>query len=308
MVQAQALQEQTGGWISALYLHLLRYSKYEKSFCPEGVNALLENEVFVPLSARAKELLLATCRVECFSKMQADFLCGTDTADVLTELRERNSFVHYDALTERYSTHAIFQAFMCGRLRELSSERQKTILRKNADWFYSSGDFISACEFCHATRDFDRALTILESSLSQPVVTEKAHFFMQLFKDCPPEVLKKHLDAAFKHALAALSVGDMRSFAERLAWIGKQCKDRAKNLGPDHPDVREWRGELEVLLALAAYNDIAAMSVHHRKANELLGRPTRLFGQAPWTLGSPSVLFMFHRESGKLKKRTASDA
>lgn len=285
MVQAQSLLEQTGGWISALYLHLLRYSKYEKNFRPEGVNGLLENEVFEPLSMSAREVLLATCRVEGFTKAQADFLCGVDTANALAELREKNSFLHYDTLAERYSTHAIFQSFMCGRLQMLPLERQKALLRKNADWFYAAGDYMTACEFFHAAGDFDRALTILEDSLIQPVVTEKAHFFMQLFKDCPPSVLEKHLGAAFKHALAALSVGDTRVFAERLAWIAAQCGARAENLGQNNPEVRQWRGELEVLLALADYNDIAAMSEHHRKATNCLAGPRGCLGKPPGRWG-----------------------
>lgn len=63
------------------------------------------------------------------------------------------------------------------------------------------------------------------------------------------------------------------------------------------------RGELEMLLALAEYNDIAAMSVRHRRAWELLGRPTGLYPpESTWSMGCPSVLFMFHRESGKLRE------
>jgi LuxR family maltose regulon positive regulatory protein len=56
-----------------------------------------------------------------------------------------------------------------------------------------------------------------------------------------------------------------------------------------------------MLLALTKYNDIAAMSAHHIRGHELLGRPTGLYPpKSTWTMGCPSVLFMFHRESGRL--------
>jgi LuxR family maltose regulon positive regulatory protein len=54
-------------------------------------------------------------------------------------------------------------------------------------------------------------------------------------------------------------------------------------------------------MSLTKYNDIYAMSLHHRKAWELLGRPTGMYPpDSTWTMGCPSVLMMFHRKSGEL--------
>ena len=61
------------------------------------------------------------------------------------------------------------------------------------------------------------------------------------------------------------------------------------------------RGEMELLLSFLEYNRIDAMSARHRRALELLGGPARLISvRSTWTFGSPSVLYMFWRESGKL--------
>ena len=45
------------------------------------------------------------------------------------------------------------------------------------------------------------------------------------------------------------------------------------------------------------------MSVHHRRALMLLGGPAHLINpKSTWTFGSPSVLYLFWRESGKLEE------
>ena len=154
-------------------------------------------------------------------------------------------------------------------------------------------------EHYHAARDFERALSVMERDMARHLVTESAAFFARLFQDCPEEVLSRHPKAAFKHALAALSASDFPAFADRCRWLARYCAA----LDEAHPATPVLRGELEMLLALAEYNDIAAMSVRHRRAWELLGRPTGLYPpESTWSMGCPSVLFMFHRESGNIRE------
>lgn len=63
------------------------------------------------------------------------------------------------------------------------------------------------------------------------------------------------------------------------------------------------RGEMELLLSFLEYNRIEDMSTRHRRALELLGGPARLISvKSTWTFGSPSVLYMFWRESGRLEE------
>ena len=139
----------------------------------------------------------------------------------------------------------------------------------------------------------------MERDMARHLVTESAAFFARLFQDCPEEVLSRHPKAAFKHALAALSASDFPAFADRCRWLARYCAA----LDEAHPATPVLRGELEMLLALAEYNDIAAMSVRHRRAWELLGRPTGLYPpESTWSMGCPSVLFMFHRESGNIRE------
>ena len=317
--EAAALRRITGGWISALYLYLLRYSKDSERArsgssqlagspkLPGSIGELLDEGIFSLLPQASKDLLLVLSPLERFTAEQAAFLSdGADVSAALLDLRRKNSFIAYDEERETYALHSLFRQYLRERFENLPKDRRNAAHCRMADWFTLQKDASSAIEACCAAGEYERALRILESDMSRNMVTERSRFFVEMFKACPEEVLERHMGAAFKYAIAAFAAGDRQSFGAQLARIGRQCAARATEKGEDDPEVRAWRGELEFLLSLAAYNDIRAMSARHRQANALLQRPTRLFGpESPWTLGCPSVLFMFHRTPGRLDEELA---
>lgn len=297
---ARSLHAATGGWISALYLYLLRYGKDGVFKRPENpaeptIAALVKNEVYMPLSAELKELLFRLAPLDRVTAEQADFLYGSDTSGLLSELVRKNSFVFFDPDSGMYTPHAMFKECLTTQFKRLPEARRRAILSRCGDWFARTGETVAGVRaYCDAG-EFERALITLESDMGRNFVTERAGFYTEMFKSCPEAILESHIGAAFKYAIAAFSAADYEAFGAQVAWLAKRCAA----LPPGEGDA--WRGELEFLYSLAAFNDIEAMSVHHRNANALLGRPTGLFGaSSPWTLGSPSVLFMFHRETGQL--------
>ncbi len=295
--EARRLYSETGGWFGALYLYLLRCIKEGELVRSESVDALVGKELYEPLSEPLKQLLFDLAPLERFTREQADHLHGRDTRELLTELRRKNSFVAYDPTDGIYTPHAIFRQFLAERFARLPDERREAVHRACGEWFLWQGDKGRAIDAFYAAGDFESALSVLESDLSQNWVTEKAGFFVELFRACPESILDRHLPAAFKYALAAFSAADFQTFGRQCAYLAKKCA----GLPQGDKTADAWRGELEFLRSLAAFNDIEAMSAHHRRAFALLRGTTRLFGpESHWALGSPSVLFMFYRESGKL--------
>lgn len=324
--QIRALHGATGGWVSGVYLHCRHYAQhgafslpafarsftlpspqssslsspqYSENELPPDMAALLEEQLYRPLSPDVRDMLFALCPLEQFTLPQADFCCGTDTRAALEALVRQNSFVRRREGSGVYTVHAIFRSLLLRLFRALPREQRQAVHRRCGDWFAAEDEFIPAMEHYHAARDFERALSVMERDMARHLVTESAAFFARLFQDCPEEVLSRHPRAAFKHALAALSASDFPAFADRCRWLARYCAA----LDEAHPATPVLRGELEMLLALAEYNDIAAMSVRHRRAWELLGRPTGLYPpESTWSMGCPSVLFMFHRESGNIRE------
>ncbi|MDR0620660.1 MAG: LuxR C-terminal-related transcriptional regulator [Deltaproteobacteria bacterium] len=290
------------GWISALYLNLLWYKKNGTfTSIPEDISQRMRELVWNPLSPEAKELLYTLAPLERFTIAQANRLYGNGAAHLLGELTGKNSFIAFDPERNLYSPHAVFREILrqiFNETPELSDSRRRDIYRACGDELRSVGEMAAAMEAWYKAGDFELALTVLESDLSRNLVTERAAFYVKMFKECPEAVLERHLGAAFKYAIAAFSAGDFQAFENQLKWLGSRLSVLGKTEDVDH-----WLGELNVLLALTKFNDIKAMSVHHHRALALLKTPTMIYGtDSPWTLGSPSVLFMFHRESGKLRE------
>ena len=303
--EAHVLHTSTEGWISALYLSLLLYKKNGNtlSFTSDiaaRMKETIQKTVYAPLSAEAKDLLFALTPLERFTGEQASRLYGKGAAALLEELTSKNTFVAYDQKSRIYSFHDIFRQFLMQLFENkniLTDKRRRDIYRACGEVLMDAGELASAMDAWHKAGDFERALAVLESDMSRNLVSERASLYTAIFKDCPEEILERHIYASFKYVLAAFCAEDFQVFSAQLALLAQRCIALPPGKSRDH-----WRGELEVLLSLSKYNDIEAMSAHHRKALALLKGPTSLYGQdSPWALGSPSVLFMFYRESGNLE-------
>ncbi|MDR2945661.1 MAG: LuxR C-terminal-related transcriptional regulator [Candidatus Adiutrix sp.] len=299
---ARNLHKNTEGWISALYLSLLLYKEEGAAASTADIvtrmKETVRKTVYAPLSAEAKALLFALAPLERFTVSRAGRLYGSNPAALLEELTNKNAFVAFDPKSGAYSLHAIFRQFLMELFLDdafVPQARRREIYRACGDALMDAHDIAPAMEAWYRAGDFEHALTVIEQDMSRNLVVERASFYIAMFRDCPEEILAKHLGAAFKYALALFIAGDFPAFGAQMGWLAQRCAA----LPPGEGD--RWRGELHVLMALAAFNDIKAMSAHHQKALKLLGGPTRLYGtDSYWTLGCPSVLFMFYRESGAL--------
>lgn len=302
LAAARELHAITEGWISVLNLSVLWHKKHgDLSAFPKNVAELIQATIYAPLSTEARNALFSLAPLERFTAEQAAWLHGMGVTELLEELTSKNAFLTFDHKSRLYSIHPLFRKFLLARFQDdsaLTDERKRAIYRNCGEMLLSAGEFASAMDAWHKAGAFERALTVLESDMSRNLVTERAELYVALFRDCPEEILERHIGAVYKYALAAFSAGKYPAVEAQLKRIAKHCATLPPGTEGDH-----WRGELHVLLALTKFNDIEAMSVHHRMAFSLLNDTTSLYcADSPWTLGSPSVLFMFYRESGKLQE------
>ena len=120
---------------------------------------------------------------------------------------------------------------------------------------------------------------------------------LDLLENAPPELKRRYPRALIPLAFALFFLGEN----EKLLSMQAEIADCISESQLPQTDKDALRGEMELLLSFLEYNRIDAMSARHRRALELLGGPARLISvRSTWTFGSPSVLYMFWRESGKL--------
>ena len=298
--EADRLYSVTEGWISALYLFMLELIA-EGSFTPaKNIYGILEKAVYMPLSEEIKEFILSLCIFDSFTYEQAHHMWGREKTDeYLSEIIEKNAFITYESTSKSYHMHSIFTGFLREVLERKPTESRHELYQKAAHWRLKTNDYFDAINYFYKSGDFDSILATLEDE-KLTFSYEKEGSLIKYLEECPIEVKARHPFGFLKYAIYLFAHNE-------TALFGKACKEFTGVLEADSSlDVEtknRLSGEYELLISFTAYNNLAEMSRHHRKAHELMDRPAVLLNlRSVWTFGSTSVLYLYYRESGRLKE------
>ncbi len=301
--EADELHALTEGWISALYLLMLEFIATGSYALENNIYNLIDKAVYMPLSSEIKEFLLTLCIFDSFTLEQAVHMWGKDNAgELLAAVTSKNAFVRYDGRARTYYAHNIFTGFLKEVLARKDSRYRQELYQKAGHWYLKTGDYFAARRYFYECGDFDNILVAVKEDHSSDYTAENKELLKKYLEECPNEVKARHHNAILKYALHLFVYNEM-------ALYNKTCGEFSNNLKADASLDASLRGRLsgdfELLLSFAAYNDIKKMSAHQYKAWKILGQPTSLYdARKSWTFGSPSVLYLYYRESGRLAEHT----
>lgn len=297
------------GWISIIYLCLLEYLQSGQIETPATVNELIAKTIFQPYGSKIKDFLLTMCIFDSFSEAQSVYMCGDGAYGILEQLFKQNALLKYDSASDSYCLHNLFTGYLRLMLGKEKEERQQEIYKKAGQWFYQNKDAFSAMDFFYKAGCYDDLLLTFARYRGDKdyyrghlVPADYRDRIMKYFENCPWEVKKRHPMALLVYCICLLS------FQEKEMLI-KTVGQLKSYLGPDNgdlPDDEEKRclmGEFALLESFMGFNDIEKMAFFHRKAAALLKNGSSLMNEhVIWTFGSPSVLYLFYRESGQLER------
>ena len=289
----------TEGWISALYLCLLGFLQDGRLEKPTNLHELLAKVVYRPLSDEIKEFLLRICLFDRFTLPQAKAMWHQDNAAaLLRQLMDQNAFIQYDIKQQTYQMHNIFTSYLRELFADQDAKIRQEIWRAAGDWYVSAAEYTAAMDCFYQAADFDKLLTVVEQDKGNSINTEYKDPVIRCFAECPDAIKQAHPIAGLIYARELLIFGEIEQFF-------RQCQELASHIDQvvDVTMRNRLAGEWELVCMFTKYNDIAAMGEHVRKAHELLAGSSQLCDHnTPWTLGAPSVLYMFYRESGALEQ------
>ena len=299
--EADKLYVLTEGWISALYLLMLNFIAEGSYLYSDNIYKLVEKAVYSRFSNEIKDFLLTMCIFDSFTPEQAAYMWGGENSGkLLTEITSKNAFVKCDPKTKIYQAHNIFTNFLKSIFARKDPSYRQKVYQKAARWFLKTGDYPAAMHYFYKNADFDNILLALEADKAVSFNGENKELLITYLEECPEEGKAEHPYALLIYAMHLFTYNKMELF-------GKVCGEFSRIMAMDqslnHELRRRLLGEFELLLSFTGYNNIKKMSEHHRKACELLDQPTSIYDtETNWTFGSPSVLYMFYRESGKLEE------
>jgi LuxR family maltose regulon positive regulatory protein len=297
--EALKLYADTEGWISALYLVMLEYSVKGRYTPTESIYKLVEKAVYRPLPGEIKKFLVMLCIFDSFTLKQAVFMWGNENAArFLDKLIVGNSFVKYDSRLKAYHIHNIFKGFLEEVFEGKEVSRQQDLYRKAAQWFMVDGDYPSARQYYYKGGDFDGILLALEKDRSNDYTALNKELLKKYMAECPEEVKARHHHALLVYAMHLFIHKDLEPFNEI-------CRELRANIeadkGLDTDRRNRLLGEFELLLGFAEFNDLKKMSERYQRAWQYLNQPTSVYDTGiDSTFGTPSVLSLYYRESGRL--------
>lgn len=301
--QVTKLYEYSEGWISALYLYMLKYIEKGEISKVNDIELLVNETVYEPLSLEIKDFLFSICIFDSFSCEQAGYMIGEDNKaeQFLTVLMNNNSFIQYDKYTKKYSLHKIFSNFINVLFEKKSDTFKKNIWKKAGEWYAKKKKYIAAEEFFYKAKEFDLLLITIESDRGRSFEIEHKEKVIKYFTDCPSDVGRRHHLAMLTYILFLFTFNESKLFQEMCSEVNVNIlKD--PNLTSEKR--KDFLAEYELIVSFAEYNNIEKMSKHHQKACELTEKASAILDSDDnWTFGSPSVLYMFYRESGKLSQQ-----
>lgn len=297
--EAAELYAYTEGWISAVYLSLLSLVREGRIERQASLSELIEKAVFRQCPPSVKDFLLTICVFDSFTLAQAKAMWPKDNVEaILSYLMSHNAFIKYDKYGKAYRMHNIFTDYLREILQRQGKERRRTVLRAAGTWYAGSGDYIHAMDVYYQAGDFDGLLEAIEMAKGQSINVEHKEKLIRYFGECPADVIKTHPWAWLVYAIYLFVFNETELFAQQCVAISRYIDQL-----PDGEGTKaQLAGELELLCSFAKYNSIAGMAEHLQRASSLLKGPSKFLDKrALWSFGSPSVLYLFYRESGKLE-------
>lgn len=202
-----------------------------------------------------------------------------------------------------YRFHHMMKECAKRTFHTLPPEKQAVYRSRFGIWYEEHRQYLHAMAAYRQGRNYDALLRIVEQDAGILLSSLSPKAVLKAIEECPVSILKEH-------PLAILVL--MRSmFNWRLIPEMMRMKELLLTAIAEHPELPEQEkgnllGECDLILSFLMYNDISAMSRLHRSASKQMSRPAvSIQNVGGWSFGSPSVLMMYHREPGALKKELA---
>ena len=292
------------GWAAALYLNLVSYADTGKFSDFGDIHTMMGTILFEPLPPDEKELLTVMSMMLVFSASQAEWISGRADAEILLRrLARSNGFITYISQDGTYKLHHLMQESVQQAFARLPEEQQAKYLSRAGMWQLEHGYAASAARLFYKARDFHGLMRAVECGQGADLSAEHKNEMLAWFRECPRAVCNAYPVAMLVYA-RRLFTFNMR--AECTATLDGLLQSLNTNTTLSEAEKNNLLGEVEIVKSFLDFNNIKAMSAHHRRACVLMDRPTTAVSPtAVWGYGSPSVLISYYRLPGTLDREVA---
>ncbi len=302
--ETEVLYKLSEGWISMIYLNFKSYVQNGTWLSNnEDIFTLINKVLLEPLSEKEREFLILCGITDEFTKEQAIYLWqNSDTLEILESLTKNNAFItKYESGIYRY--HHMLQQCTKQKFSGKSEEYQKRNYSRLGHWHLELEEYIPSYYDFYKAEDWEGMLTTIERDKLKSLNTEHSQDLFRWICECPEEIILKYPLAITPCMLKMFSFHNIPEL-KRMKSLLLKALEQDTVLTEDERN--NLLGDAEISESFLCYNDISAMSIHHRRANSLLSRNSlSVDSKGAWTFSAPSTFMMYHRTVGGADKENA---
>lgn len=299
-VSAQEIDDlavRSEGWISMVYLNFKAYAQngYWLSSSAD-IFTLIDQVLLDPLPERQREFLLRIGMTDEFTSEQAAWLWRhEDAAAILGSLSRNNAFITRNE-NGIYRYHHMLRQCTRHKFAEKPEAYQKENYSRLGQWHLGHEEYVPAYYAFAAARDWNGLLKTLEKDKAKSLNTEHSQDFFRWIKSCPEEYILRYPTAIVASMVKMFS---FHNIPEIKRMKGLLLKSLEQDTALTEQERHDLLGDAEVSESFLCYNNISAMSTHHRRACQLLNRTSlSVDPKGAWTFSAPSIFMMYHRSVG----------
>ena len=294
------IYEISEGWVSAVYLIMQRYAEIGKIESGRSLERLIETAVMPRYTDREVMILKSLCVFDSFTSPQAVYITGyEDAARIIENLSYANSFIRFDTQNGVFQIHNIFNEYLKKLLKEkpMDIELDK-LYERSGTWCIQNDDILSGLQYFRKAQKLDLILNEFEKRSISQIIDRNPGVVLEMFADIPSDVKYRHPIAYISYIGFYVTNVDI-SVGEYLLSEAEAKYQRDNDLSAEMK--RRIKGEITLIRAYAAFNNVSLMYESFKAAHTLLDGQSMVANKDKIvTFGSPHILYLYHRDHGKL--------
>lgn len=288
------------GWVSAVYLMMKRYSETGRMEPGKSLVRLIDTAVMPRYTEKEIRLLKSLCIFDSFTPQQAVYVTGDpSTPEIIYDLSRENFFIRYDENNDLYKIHNIFNDYLKKMLESQPADMDlDTLFERFGTWCIEHGDILSGLRYLLKGNRFDLVLSEFENSRMTQIIDSNPGVILELFQKIPQE-------ARYRHPIGLISyIGFYVTNVDGMK--GEQLLTEAETFYKGDVTItpamkKRISGEIELIRAYIAFNDVTLMHSRFKTAHGLLDGHSFIANKDKIvTFGSPHILYLYYRDPGKL--------
>ena len=285
------------GWISMVYLN---FKAYAQNGCwlssSADIFTLIDQVLLDPLPERQREFLILIGIADEFTAEQAAYLWQhPDALKLLGTLSKNNAFITRNE-NAIYRYHHMLRQCARYKFTEKPEAYQRENYSRLGQWYLDNEEYVPAYFAFASAQDWNGLLKTLEKDKAKSLNTEHSQEFFRWIKSCPEEYLLRYPTAIVACMVKMFSFHNIPEIKRMKALLLNSLE---QDTALSEQERHDLLGDAEVSESFLCYNNISAMSAHHRRACALLSRTSlSIDPKGAWTFSAPSIFMMYHRNVG----------